>query len=202
FIGPKATLADPRILTAWRTVTAEALDAAQQTILASNFLVEELFLPNGRRMPLYRHDVRPSNAALPAVCPKAEPKLPVELRPNRDLLNGIEARYRSLRLIVDGQSMLWVGRQSSHETTCICDLTAANNVQRPAVWQDLRELRRLILALVEFAQTHYERRLGPQEVDQLDHLGERVVRLTRAVGLELPSYSAPSEAEDSRPYGP
>src|ERR1019366_1245550 len=76
---------------------------------------------------MYRDNVRPSKATLPSICPKADPKPPVELRPDGGMLAEIEARYRSLGLINDGQSIHWVGHQLSNATTCTCDLSASSD---------------------------------------------------------------------------
>jgi hypothetical protein len=203
FTGPVATLSDYRILnSSWCTATNADLDAMQQEFLASNFAVDNIDLGNGRCFPLYRLDCKPSNAALPAICPRAMPKPPVELRPEGDLLAHIEARYRSLGLIGKDQSLHWVGRQNTIESTCTCDLAFPRNEPRSAESQNLRQLRQAIVELIAFVHGRYERVLGPGELHQLDRLGERVNALTRAVGMELPKFPLPCGDESLRAYGP
>jgi hypothetical protein len=203
FAGPRATLEEARILNPyWRTGTSADLDPIHRKMRESNYRIDDIEYANRKRFAVYRLDCRPSNAALPTVCPKAMPKPPVELRSDGYLPAEIEARYRSLGLIGEGPGLHWVGRERSHETTCTCDLTAPCAVARPAEWDNLRQLRQAIVALIGFVQARYERCLRPQELHQLDHLSERVNGLTRAVGMELPDFPVPQGEEALLSYGP
>ncbi len=189
FTGPTATLSDSRILSPdWSTGTTADLHAMQDALRESNFLVDNIRLASVGRFPMYRFDCKPSMASLPSICPKAEPKPPLGLRPEGDMLADIEARYRALKLIGDDQTFHWVGRQLSPETTCTCDLTAPCNAPRPAEWPNLRQLRQAIAGLVSSVWELAGKQLSSQALEKLDRLSERVAGLTRALDLELPRF--------------
>jgi hypothetical protein len=112
-----------------------------------NWEIEYIILARGQRFPIRRHDGKPSWRALPSICPKADPKPPVELRPDGEMMAGIEDCFRSSYLIRDDQSLHWVGWQQRPETTCTCDLMARPEVPRSAEWQNLRQLRQDVVSL-------------------------------------------------------
>jgi hypothetical protein len=89
----------------------------------ANFAVEYIVLANGRHFPVYRRDCKPVPGAKPSICPSAEPKPPVRLRPKGEMMAGLEKRFRELHLVGDGETIHWVGRQATVETTCVCELS-------------------------------------------------------------------------------
>jgi hypothetical protein len=205
FHGLTASLSDHRIvIPEWRTVTTDHLDAQQKTIRAGNFKIDDLRLANGKQFPIFRMDCKPSTLSVPSICPGAEPKLPVELRPDGDMLSEIEARFRELCLIGEEETIHWVGRQATPATHCTCDLlpSAAGSGTNPSRRRTLRQLRIAIGELIRFVQKRYEQKLTPEELIRLDRLGENVAGLTRAAGMTLPVIPPASGDEPLRPYGP
>jgi len=129
-----------------RLISWQEFDAWHRspTFQQANFRVDVIRLARGQQFALYRSDCKPSSAVLPSVCPKADPKLPVELQPDGDMLAEIDARYRSLHLIGDDQTIHWVGRELTPETSCTCNLTAPGASPSPER-QNLRQLRLAIV---------------------------------------------------------
>ena len=124
FMGLKATLRDPRVLSSdWWTGDVGTLNALQDAMLQGNFLVDAITLANGKSFDIYRSNCKAAKGNKPSICAKADPKPPVQLRPAGEMLAEIESRFRSLKLVGDGETIHWVGRQSTVETTCTCDLT-------------------------------------------------------------------------------
>src|SRR5262249_10642990 len=140
--------------------------------------------------------------ALPSICPKAAPKPPVELRPAGDLLAESEVHYRSLGLIGDEQSIHWVGRQSSAETTCTCDLATACDGPRPPEWHNLRQLRLILRSLMTTVQQWAEKQIPPAYLEQMDQIGERAAGLIRALGWDLPRFPQLPADQAARLRGP
>jgi hypothetical protein len=89
----------------------------------ANFLVECIILANGKRFPVYRRDCKPVPGAKPSICPSAEPKPPARLRPPGEMMEDLEQRFRDLRLVGDEETIHWVGRQATVESTCVCHLS-------------------------------------------------------------------------------
>jgi hypothetical protein len=119
-----------------RVISWQEWDAHQRSpaFQEANWQIDMIRLAHGRTFPICRRDGMPSSRALPSICPKAEPKPPVELRPDGEMMAILENCYRSLHLIGDDQSLHWVGRQRTHETTCTCDLMARPDAPRSAEW--------------------------------------------------------------------
>lgn len=195
-------LADPdpegRRLISWQEMDAWQRSPAFQN---ANHLLDFISLANGRRFPIHRADCTPSMRPLPSICPKADPKPPVGLRPDGEMLAVIEARYRSLCLIGDDQSLRWIGRQEKPETTCTCNLTARPDVPRSAEWQNLRQLRQAVVALVQLLyswsvgrhQARQLRQAGAMMSEQtapdfqpVDRLEQHIAEAAAAAGVALP----------------
>jgi hypothetical protein len=204
FDGPMATLSDARVLTpAWRTSTATALDVTLNAMMQTgNSIVDGFRLANGGYFPVYSFDCRPTTAALPSICPKADPKLPVELRAEGDMLADLEARYREMQLIGGDQSIHWVGRQHSPGSICTCELTNLPSTPRPAEWRTLRQLRHAIIALFFRVERWRGQQIPPERLEEIDRAGERVAGLTQALDLELPRFPQLSPAQGFRLRGP
>src|SRR5207249_1164558 len=62
--------------------------------------------------------------AKPSICPSAEPKPPVRLRRDGEMMADLEKLFRELHLVGDGETIHWVGRQTTVETTCVCHLSS------------------------------------------------------------------------------
>jgi hypothetical protein len=107
-------------LVSWQEMDAYQRSPAFQN---SNFLIDFIILANGGRFPVYRRDCKAVPGTTPSICPSAEPKPPVRLRPPGEMLAGLEKRFRELRLVADGETIHWVGRQSTVESTCVCHLS-------------------------------------------------------------------------------
>ena len=65
-------------------VSLEEMDTYQKspTFQNANFLVDFIRLANGKQFPVYRRDCAAVPGANPSICPSAEPKPPVRLRPD------------------------------------------------------------------------------------------------------------------------
>lgn len=109
-----------------RLVSWQEMDAFQKSpaFQNANFLIDFIGLANGKRFPVYRRDCKAVPGARPSICPSAEPKPPVRLRPDGEMLVDMEKRFRDLHLVGEGETIHWVGRQSTVETTCVCHLSA------------------------------------------------------------------------------
>ncbi len=154
----------------------------------ANHTVDYILLRSGKHWPIYRDDCKPSVRGLPSICPKSEPKPPVELRPDGDLLAVMENCYRCLGVIGDGQSLHWVGRQETGGTTCTCDLMAPSDNPRPPRWHTLLHLRQEIRALLVSVRRWAGSQLPPGGLEGLDCVGQRVTTRIRALEWELPRF--------------
>ncbi len=195
--GPRATLADPRVIDPqWRTRGREYLGRFQSALSGMNFMVDSVTLPGGRRFDIYRDDVKPSRASLPSVCPRAEPRPPEELRPPGVLLADLEVRFRDLGLVGRDESIHWVGRQRVREGWCTCELAPAEFAgPRPPEWWGLRDLRTTIVAMTALIGRYAEAGragmvLRDGDLSTFDHLAERVYGLAQAAELPLPPAGA------------
>src|SRR5207248_608680 len=131
----------------------------QAMVCRANILVDTVRLPDGTYFDVYRDDVKGTRYSLPSICPHADPKPPVELRPAGDLLAEMEYRFHDLGLISPEESMHWVGRQERHETRCRCELAPAEFYQpRPAEWRTLRDLKAAIIGMMKLAEQYVEGR--------------------------------------------
>jgi hypothetical protein len=186
-----------------RVISLEEMDAYQRSpaFQEANWLIDMIRLAHGRTFSVCRHDGKPSSRALPSICPKAEPKPPVELRPDGEMLAMIEACYRSLHLIGDDQSLHWVGREQTPETTCTCDLMARPDASRSAEWHNLWQMRQAVVALfillhkcaVGRYRTQQFRKAGAvvseqsaPDVQPFDRLEQRIAATATAAGVALP----------------
>jgi len=106
-----------------RLVSWQEMDGYMGPFQNANFAVESIILANRRHFPVYRRDCKSVPGTKPFICPSAEPKPPVRLRPDGEMMAGLEKRFRELRLVGDGETIHWVGRQATVETTCICDVS-------------------------------------------------------------------------------
>jgi hypothetical protein len=204
FAGESASLNEYRVFgPGWRTTTTDDLNSfARELMQAGNYLIDYIGLANGGRFPYFRYDCRPSIASLPTICPKADPKPPVELRAEGDILAAIEASYHNLGLISEDQSIHWVGRQASPESTCTCDVMAAAASPRPVEWRSLRRLRRSIIDLSELAWKWAGQQATTEVLNQIDRLSETVAGLTQALGLQLPRFPQLPFDQGFRLHGP
>jgi nucleoside phosphorylase len=87
----------------------------------ANFFVDAVILGEGRRFPIYRYWCKAVAGGTPSICPNADP--PADEKDRAALLHylpAIEQRFRGLGLVRDGQTIHWVGRQSSLGTLCRC----------------------------------------------------------------------------------
>jgi hypothetical protein len=109
-----------------RLVSWQEMDAFQRSpaFQNANFLVDFILLANGGRFPIYRRDCKPVPGVKPSICPSAEPRPPVRLRPDGEMMADLEKQFRELHLVGDGETIHWVGRQATVETTCVCHLSA------------------------------------------------------------------------------
>jgi hypothetical protein len=131
FQGPHASLAEYRVLSPdWRTETGIDLqEKAQALIRTENYLVDAMcFSRPDQHGPFYqfawyRHDCLPAPGTRPSICPKADPKPPVTLMAEGQLLAEMERSFRRLGLIGVDQTIHWVGRQRTPATICTCDLS-------------------------------------------------------------------------------
>jgi hypothetical protein len=186
-----------------RVISWQEMDAYQRSSVfqQANGLIDRIRLAHGGTFPIRQQDGQPSSRALPSICPRAEPKPPVELRPDGEMLAMIEARYRSLRLIGDDESLHWVGRQQTRETTCICNLVARPGAPRSEEWQSLRQLRQAVVALFLALHTCAVSRFRMQQFREagvvrseqsapdmrpFDRLEQRIVATATAAGVALP----------------
>jgi hypothetical protein len=112
----------PRLVS-WQEMDCFLKSPAYQT---ANHLIDFIILANGQRFPIYRRDCKPVPGNTPSICPSAEPKPPVRLRPSGELLAELDKRFRQLHLVGDGETVHWVGRQATVETTCVCHLPGPN----------------------------------------------------------------------------
>jgi hypothetical protein len=108
-----------------RLVSWQEMDAFQKSpaFQNANFLVDFIILANGRRFPIYRRDCKPVPGTKPSICPSAEPKPPVRLRPDGEMMAVLARLFRNLHLVGDGETIHWVGRQATVETTGVCHLS-------------------------------------------------------------------------------
>lgn len=204
--GPRATLEDPRVIDhQWETRGRDYLGELQASLVMTNFSVDSITLPGGRRFDVYRDDVKPSRMSLPAVCPNADPKPPEELRPPGVMLAELDFRFRDLGLVGPDESIHWVGRLRRRDHWCTCDLTPASlAAPRPHAWHQLRDLRAAIVAMTGVVDRYT---VGPRrgavlsEADRsmFDHLAGRVTGLVRALALTLPPTAPPPRV---RTHGP
>jgi hypothetical protein len=186
-----------------RVISWQEWDAHQRSpaLQEANWLIDMIRLAHGRTFPICRRDGMPSSRALPSICPKAEPKPPVELRPDGEMMAMIEERYRSMHLIGDDQSLHWVGWQRTPETTCTCDLMARIDAPRSAEWRSLRQLRQAVVALFTLlhkcAVGRYRMQQfrkagavvseqGAPDVQPFDRLEQRIAATATAAGVALP----------------
>jgi nucleoside phosphorylase len=109
-------------LVSWREMDAYQKSPAFQN---SNFLVDFIILANAKRFPVFRWDCKPVPGATPSICPSAEPKPPMRLKSPGEIMADLEKRFRDLHLVGDGETIHWVGRQATVESTCVCHLSAA-----------------------------------------------------------------------------
>jgi hypothetical protein len=65
-----------------RVVSWQEMDAYQRSpaFQQANWQIESIIMAQGRHFSVYRRDGKPSTKALPSICPKAEPKLPIRSR--------------------------------------------------------------------------------------------------------------------------
>lgn len=210
YTGPRATLSDPRVIDQgrWRTMRADYLNQVQAAASRLNILVDTILLPNGRYFDVYRDDIKGTRYSLPSVCPHAEPKLPLELRPEGDILADLECRFRDLGLIGPDESIHWVGRQDRRETRCGCELAPAGFFQpRPAEWRTLRDLRAALVALLKTVDPYVEGRWAgsvfpAQNRGLFDLVAERVCGLAQSLNLPLPPAAANPSAAGLQLHGP
>ncbi|HYV39716.1 MAG TPA: metallophosphoesterase [Gemmataceae bacterium] len=109
-------------------VSIQELDAYQKSpaFQNANFLVDYVILANGKRFPIYRRDCKAVPGTTPSICPSADPKPPVRLRPDGEMMALMDKRFRDLHLVGDGETIHWIGRQATVETTCICGLSVSS----------------------------------------------------------------------------
>jgi hypothetical protein len=184
-------------------ISSQEMDVYQrsQSFQQANHQIESIILAQGRHFPVYRLEGKPSSRALPSSCPKADPKPPVELRPDGELMAELEATYRSQHIIDGEQSLHWVGRQKTADTTCTCDLTALLHVAHSAELQNLRHLRQDVVALVRLLrswavgrhQSQQFRKAGVMMSEQpgpdfqpLDRLQRRISESASLASVALP----------------
>jgi hypothetical protein len=110
-------------LASWQEMDSFLKSPAYQN---ANHLVDFIILANGKRFPIYRRDCKPVPGDTPSICPSAEPKPPVRLKPAGEMIADLEKCFRQLHLIGDGETIHWVGRQATIETTCVCHLGNAS----------------------------------------------------------------------------
>src|SRR5262249_14558152 len=93
----------------------------------SNYFLDHITLWNGRLFPIYRNSCRIIPGRVPSVCPKARPSLPPEFLPM------VSDLYRQLKFLGEGQTVHWVGDQSTIESVCTCKVVGSLSTDRQAV---------------------------------------------------------------------
>ena len=171
-----------------------------------NVLVDTVRLPGGGYFDIYRDDAKATRYSLPSVCPHADPKPPLELRRDGDLLAEMECRFRDLGLISPDESIHWVGRQERRETRCGCELAPAGFYQpRPAEWRTLRDLRAAIVAMMKLVGSYVEGEgssFPSQDRVTFDTVAERVYGLAQSLNIPLPPVVTNPNVVRVYPHGP